>query len=165
MGRFIGFANCKNCSKGFRKKAVGSIYCSDHCKNEFNARKSSNKTSNVEKSVWTLVESGAISLDEIAERLNISVTAAARIVGSSGEDLQEWYKKHHPKCKKCGKRPSLPHDFCTEDCNCAGCEQVAKRKQIDEELQRIQNSGGEGAEEARIEYMRNQKPCLPKNSS
>jgi len=161
MGRFVGFANCKNCSKSFRKKGLGSIYCSDHCKNEFNARKSSNKKSNAQKSVWALVESGARSLDVIAERLNISVTTVARIVGSSGEDLQEWYEKHHPKCKKCGKRPSLPHDFCTEDCNCAGCEQVAKRKQIDEELQRIQEMN----EEARIEYMRNQKPCLPKNSS
>ena len=31
MGRFVGFANCKNCSKGFRKKALSSRYCSDHC--------------------------------------------------------------------------------------------------------------------------------------
>ena len=124
MGRFVGFANCKNCSKGFRKKALGSRYCSDHCRDEFNARKSSNKKSNVEKSVWALVDGGAGSLDEIAERLNISVTSTARIVGSGGEDLQEWYvkhlfeyEKHHPKCKKCGKR-----DFCTEDCSCARCE-------------------------------------------
>ena len=138
MGRFIGFANCKNCSKGFRKKAVGSIYCSDHCKNEFNARKSSNKKSNVEESVWALVESGARSLDEIAERLNISVTAAARIVGSSGEDLQEWYEKHHPKCKKCGKR-----DFCTEDCSCDRCERKRKGKK------------------EYSEYIKKQKPCLP----
>ena len=115
MGRFVGFANCKNCSKGFRKKTLGSRYCSDHCKDKFNARKSSNKKSNVEESVWTLVENGARSLDVIAERLNISVTAAARIVGSGGEDLQEWYEKR--KCKKCGK-----HDFCTEDCSCARCE-------------------------------------------
>ena len=156
MGRFVGFANCKNCSKRFRKKAVGSIYCSNHCRDEFNARKSSNKKSNVEESVWTLVENGARSLDEIAERLNISVTAVARIVGSSGEDLQEWYEKHHPKCKKCGKR-----DFCTEDCSCDRCEQEVKRKQNVEELQRIQEKN----EEARREYMRNQKPCLPKNSN
>ena len=149
MGRFVGFANCKNCSKGFRKKAVGSIYCSNHCRDEFNARKSSNKKSNVEKSVWTLVESGARSLDEIAERLNISVTAVARIVGSSGEDLQEWYEKHHPKCKKCGKR-----DFCTEDCSCDRCELQRQKQHIQEKN-----------EEARREYMRNQKPCLPKNSN
>ena len=115
----------------------------------------------MEKSVWTLVDGGARSLDEIAERLNISVTAVARIVGSSGEDLQEWYEKHHPKCKKCGKHPSLPHDFCTEDCSCDRCEQEVKRKQNVEELQRIQEKN----EEARREYMRNQKPCLPKNSN
>ena len=101
MGRFVGFANCKNCSKGFRKKALGSTYCSDHCRNEFNARKSSNKKSNVEESVWTLVESGARSIDVIAERLNISVAAVARIVGPGSEDLQEWRENHI--CEKCGK--------------------------------------------------------------
>ena len=127
MGRFVGFANCKNCSKGFRKKALGSRYCSDHCRDGFNARKSSNKKSNVEKSVWAMVESGARSLDEIAERLNISVTAAARIVGSGGEDLQEWYEKR--KCKKCGKR-----DFCTEDCSCDRCKRKKEyRKYVKKE--------------------------------
>ena len=149
MGRFVGFANCKNCSKGFRKKSLGSVYCSDNCRDEFNARKSSNKKSNVEKSVWAMVESGARSLDGIAERLNISVTAVARIVGSSGEDLQEWYEKHHPKCKKCGKR-----DFCTEDCSCDRCELQRRKQHIQEKN-----------EEARREYVRNQKPCLPKNSN
>ena len=116
MGRFVGFANCKNCSKGFRKKSLGSVYCSDNCRDEFNDKKSSNKKSNVKKSVWAMVESGARSLDEIAEHLNISVTAAARIVGSSGEDLQEWYNKQ-TKCEECGKR-----GFCTEDCSCDRCE-------------------------------------------
>jgi hypothetical protein len=115
MGRFVGFANCKNCSKVFRKKALSSRYCSDHCRDEFNARKSSNKKSNVEESVWTLVESGARSIDVIAERLNISVAAVARIVGPGSEDLQEWRENHI--CEKCGKR-----DFCTEDCSCDKCE-------------------------------------------
>ena len=82
----------------------------------------------MEESVWTLVENGARSLDEIAERLNISVTAAARIVGSSGEDLQEWYEKHHPLCKICGKR-----DFCTEDCSCDRCER-GRTERIKEDL-------------------------------
>ena len=154
MGRFVGFANCKNCSKRFRKKTLGSRYCSDHCRDEFNARKSSNKKSNVEKSVWTLVDRGARSLDEIAERLNVSVMAISRIIGPGSEDLQEWRKNHY--CEKCGKR-----DFCTEDCSCDRCEQEVKRKQNVEELQRIQEKN----EEARREYMRNQKPCLPKNSS
>ena len=131
MGRFVGFANCKNCSKGFRKKALGSLYCSDNCRDEFNARKSSNKKSNVKESVWAMVESGARSLDEIAERLNISVTAAARIVGSSGEDLQEWYEKHHPKCEKCGKR-----DFCTEDCSCDRCERDRLERERQEKITR-----------------------------
>ena len=129
MGRFVGFANCKNCSKGFRKKSLGSVYCSDHCRDEFNAKKSSNKKSNVEKSVWAMVESGARSLDGIAERLNISVTAVARIVGSSGEDLQEWYEKHHPLCEKCGKR-----DFCTEDCSCDKCERERLWRITNEEI-------------------------------
>ena len=146
MGRFVGFANCKNCSKGFRKKTLGSRYCSDHCRDEFNARKSSNKKSNVEKSVWTLVDRGARSLDEIAERLNVSVMAISRIIGPGSEDLQEWRKNHY--CEKCGKR-----DFCTEDCSCDRCERnkelEAERKQKEVELR---------------EYIKKQKPCLPKNS-
>ena len=155
MGRFVGFANCKNCSKGFRKKALGSRYCSDHCRDEFNARKSSNKKSNVSKSVWVMVEGGARSLDEIAERLNISVSAVARIVGSSGEDLQEWYEKHHPKCKKCGKR-----DFCTEDCSCDRCE---RNKELETERKQKEVERKQKEVELR-EYIKKQKPCLPKNS-
>ena len=127
MGRFVGFANCKNCSKGFRKKALGSRYCSDHCRDEFNARKFSNKKSNVEESVWTLVESGARSIDVIAERLNISVAAVSRIVGPGSEDLQEWRKNHI--CEKCGKR-----DFCTEDCSCDKCERERLWRITNEEI-------------------------------
>ena len=110
MGRFVGFANCKNCSKGFRKKALGSTYCSDHCRNEFNARKSSNKTSNVEKSVWTLFESGARSIDEIAERLNISVTTVARIVKSGGKDLVFDEEEVELRKYRKNQKPCLPKD-------------------------------------------------------
>ena len=52
MGRFIGFGNCKNCSKRFKKKSLGSKYCSPGCRSSFNLKQENDKKRTEAATLW-----------------------------------------------------------------------------------------------------------------
>tara|TARA_Y100001936_G_scaffold247005_1_gene292002 strand:- start:1126 stop:1554 length:429 start_codon:yes stop_codon:yes gene_type:complete len=101
MGRFIGFGNCKNCSKRFRKKSLGSKYCSPGCRSSFNLKQENDKKNHEEFQIMECIKNGANSHEEIATSLGITLTKVARFLPrESYPDTQKWFQELERKKKE-----------------------------------------------------------------